>query len=122
MQGNTFKLTPKEIKSLQFNLRYSSAKDLYQRYVFVGINKLITENLNTWESGTYLSENIHRKIETDWKMAYLARREETDSAKIVWKFDFAEAFLVIKSIKLRFDSKVYETGNIQLVIHDEFGE
>lgn len=78
--------------------------------------------MNTWESGTYLSKNILRKIEADWKMAYLARTEETDLAKIVWKFDFQESFLVIKSIKLRFDAKVYENGNIKLIIHDEFGE
>lgn len=121
-QGNTFKLTPKEISSLQFNIRYSCAKDSYQRFIYDGTNKLVTENLNTWESGTYLSKNILRKIEADWKMAYLARTEETDLAKIVWKFDFQESFLVIKSIKLRFDAKVYENGNIKLIIHDEFGE
>lgn len=78
--------------------------------------------MNTWESGTYLSENIYRKIETDWKMAYLARTEESDLAKIVWKFNFDESFLVIKSIKLRFDAKVFENGNIKLLINDEFGE
>lgn len=33
-------------------------------------------------------EDVHRKVEHDWKMSYLCRREGTNSADFSWKFSF----------------------------------
>lgn len=72
----------------------------------------LIDQATTWESCTYSWQNIYRKVERDWKMAYLCRAENTDSAEIAWKFNFAAEKLVIKSVSLVFDTKLYENGEI----------
>lgn len=49
-------------------------------------------------------------------MVYLARDEDTDQAEIEWNFDFTTKnnALNVADISLRFDSKVYEDGFINV--------
>lgn len=49
-------------------------------------------------------------------MVYLAREEDTDQAEIEWSFDFTTKnnALSIADISLRFDSKTYEDGLINI--------
>lgn len=49
-------------------------------------------------------------------MVYLAREEDTDQAEIEWSFDFTTKNngLNIADISLRFDSKTYEDGLINI--------
>lgn len=49
-------------------------------------------------------------------MVYLAREEDTDQAEIEWNFDFTtqDNSLNIADISLRFDTKIYEDGNINI--------
>lgn len=68
----------------------------------------------TWQSGAYRWQNLFRKEERDWKMVYLARAEDTDTAEIEWKFDFSDRNLTIKDIQLKFDLKIYESGQIDV--------
>lgn len=47
-------------------------------------------------------------------MVYLARAEDTEQAEIEWKFDFSDRKLIIEDIKLKFDYKIYESGQIEV--------
>lgn len=49
-------------------------------------------------------------------MVYLARVEDTDQAEIEWNFDFTTKnnALNVADISLRFDSKTYEDGLINI--------
>lgn len=76
----------------------------------------ILDSTKTWQSYAFRYQNIFRKEERDWKMVYLARSEDTEHAEIEWKFDFSPHQLKIKTATLKFDTKVYESGNIQLEI------
>ncbi|XP_053405664.1 peptide-N(4)-(N-acetyl-beta-glucosaminyl)asparagine amidase-like isoform X2 [Mercenaria mercenaria] len=105
-----FKLTEKEKSSRKFHLTYSSAKDEYVRLSNDG------EKSSGYQSMVNKSENIFRKVEADWKMAYLARNEGTDKAEIVWKFDFTESSLKVDSLEVKIDCATYENGKINWII------
>lgn len=82
----------------------------------------ISNQIKNWESCHYLSSNIFRKEERDWKMVYLARAEDAETATIVWKFDFTQENLTIKSVSIKFETKTYENGVIDLQILNDHGE
>lgn len=78
-----FKLTEEERKSKVFHVKYSCAKD---EYIRVSKN---SEVIKPFSSCVNKQQNVFRKEERDWKMAYLARTEGSSSAEISWKFDFS---------------------------------
>lgn len=55
-------------------------------------------------------------------MVYLARAEDTDTATIEWKFNFAKHQLIINSVAIKFETKTYENGTVNLQILNEHGE
>lgn len=85
-------------------------------------NPNISNQIQNWESCHYLSSNIFRKEERDWKMVYLARAEDTETATIAWNFDFTNDQLIIASVSIKFETKTYENGVIDLKILDEHGK
>lgn len=100
----------------QFNVRYCCATNQYERFTRQSNQHIEIENVTQkWQSCAYRWQNIFRKEEKDWKMVYLARAEDTEQAEIEWKFDFSDRKLTIKDIKLKFDWKTYENGQIEVM-------
>ncbi|XP_050074079.1 peptide-N(4)-(N-acetyl-beta-glucosaminyl)asparagine amidase [Anopheles maculipalpis] len=109
--------TEEEVQAKQFNIRYCCATDCYERFLKGAsnrVNERITEKSNGWESRQYVSRNIFRKEEHDWKMVYLARTEGTDEATIEWNFDFSVQGLRVKQIELRFGQETYDGAKVEL--------
>lgn len=77
-----FTLSPQEKSSKTFHLRYNCALD---RYTVVSSGR----EQDNWDSGVFEMTDVIRKVEQDWNMAYLARREGATKAEISWKFDFS---------------------------------
>ncbi|XP_053208319.1 peptide-N(4)-(N-acetyl-beta-glucosaminyl)asparagine amidase-like [Panonychus citri] len=77
------------------------------------------DKLSGWSSATFSCENIYKKVERDWKMTYLCRRENSNCLEkgfLTYKFDvrFDWTFLMVK-----IDSKTYETGQISARLTSE---
>lgn len=111
-----FNASELEAKSKQFNLRYSSSNDTYERYWRMNSKIEINQTSKTWQSCAYRWENIFRKEERDWKMVYLARNEDSTNAEIEWKFDFSDRQMKIKNASLKFSKSIYENGKIDVQI------
>uniref|UniRef100_A0AAG5DJ18 Peptide-N(4)-(N-acetyl-beta-glucosaminyl)asparagine amidase n=1 Tax=Anopheles atroparvus TaxID=41427 RepID=A0AAG5DJ18_ANOAO len=109
--------TEEEVQAKQFNIRYSCALDCYERFLKGAsnrVNEKITEKSKGWESRQFLSRNIFRKEEHDWKMVYLARTEGTEEATIEWNFDFSVQGLRVKQVELQFGQETYEGAKVEL--------
>ncbi|XP_077347557.1 peptide-N(4)-(N-acetyl-beta-glucosaminyl)asparagine amidase [Lithobates pipiens] len=102
----TFVPTEKEKAAKRFHLQYNIVDDQYTR-VSNG-----NEVIAGWENGAWVNESLHRKVENDWKMVYLARKEGTTLAKIGWKVECASAGLKVESISVRTSSQTFESGTI----------
>ncbi|XP_054339057.1 peptide-N(4)-(N-acetyl-beta-glucosaminyl)asparagine amidase isoform X4 [Pongo pygmaeus] len=93
--------------SKQLHLCYNIVKD---RYVRVSNNN---ETISGWENGVWKMESIFRKVETDWHMVYLARKEGSSFAYISWKFECGSVGLKVDSISIRTSSQTFQTGTIE---------
>uniref|UniRef100_A0A8D1WAB3 Peptide-N(4)-(N-acetyl-beta-glucosaminyl)asparagine amidase n=1 Tax=Sus scrofa TaxID=9823 RepID=A0A8D1WAB3_PIG len=93
--------------SKQLHLCYNTVKN---HYVRVSSNNQI---LDGWENGVWKMESIFRKVETDWNMVYLARKEGSSYAYISWKFECGSVGLKVDSISIRTSSQTFETGTVQ---------
>jgi peptide-N4-(N-acetyl-beta-glucosaminyl)asparagine amidase len=111
---HVFKMKAAEASARQFNLRYSCAKNRYERFIAA----TIIESADDWKTWEYQSESIFRKVENDHKMAYLSRTEDAENGSIEWKFDFGAS---VKSIDLKFDTKTFESGHIRVNFLDSRG-
>ncbi|XP_019484218.1 PREDICTED: peptide-N(4)-(N-acetyl-beta-glucosaminyl)asparagine amidase [Hipposideros armiger] len=103
----TFIPSENEKISKQLHLCYNIVQD---RYVRVSNNN---ETISGWENGVWKMESMFRKVETDWNMVYLARKEGSSYADISWKFECGSVGLKIDSISIRTSSQTFQTGTIQ---------
>lgn len=97
-------LNDEEKRAKSFTFRYSCARDSYER-----IN---SPAISGWSSLVFSATNIFRKVEPDHKQAYLARTEDSATGELQFSFDFTDSR--IKSIDLKFDTKTYESGAVQV--------
>ncbi|XP_032123862.1 peptide-N(4)-(N-acetyl-beta-glucosaminyl)asparagine amidase isoform X2 [Sapajus apella] len=93
--------------SKQLLLCYNIVKDCYVR---VSNNN---QTISGWENGVWKMESVFRKVETDWHMVYLARKEGSSFAYISWKFECGSVGLKVDSISIRTSSQTFQTGTIE---------
>uniref|UniRef100_A0A8C9UPJ6 Peptide-N(4)-(N-acetyl-beta-glucosaminyl)asparagine amidase n=1 Tax=Spermophilus dauricus TaxID=99837 RepID=A0A8C9UPJ6_SPEDA len=93
--------------SKQLHLCYNIVKD---QYVRVSNN---SQTISGWENGVWKMESIFRKVETDWNMVYLARKEGSSSAYVSWKFECGSVGLKVDTISIRTSSQTFQTGIIK---------
>uniref|UniRef100_A0A2K6SDD4 Peptide-N(4)-(N-acetyl-beta-glucosaminyl)asparagine amidase n=1 Tax=Saimiri boliviensis boliviensis TaxID=39432 RepID=A0A2K6SDD4_SAIBB len=93
--------------SKQLLLCYNIVKDCYVR---VSNNN---QTISGWENGVWKMESIFRKVETDWHMVYLARKEGSSFAYISWKFECGSVGLKVDSISIRTSSQTFQTGTVE---------
>ena len=68
-----------------------------------------------WSAGAWRSQNIQRKVETDWNMVYLARLEGSDreqQGEIEWRVKAREGERISRVV-LRVESTVYHGASVR---------
>lgn len=108
--GYVFRLTPHEADRMYFSVKYSCADDKYVR------NSGKHTETPSWASCVFSHSNVFRKVESDWKMVYLARTQGSAAGRVTWKFDFAGLDLVISNLRLRLHSETFETGKVSWIV------
>ncbi|KAM6222775.1 peptide-N(4)-(N-acetyl-beta-glucosaminyl)asparagine amidase isoform 3-T3 [Rhynchocyon petersi] len=108
-QANETVFIPSENErtSKELHLCYNVVSDSYVR---------VSDNNHTisgWENGVWKMESVFRKVEADWDMVYLARKEGSSSAYISWKFECGSVGLIIDTISIRTSSHTFQTGTVQ---------
>ncbi|XP_043290065.1 peptide-N(4)-(N-acetyl-beta-glucosaminyl)asparagine amidase [Venturia canescens] len=87
---------PRDAK--QFVIRYYSARDEYE--TSMDSDKSV-ERRKGWENGVEsIKGGIFRKVESDWKMAYLARSPGQDEGRLSWCFELLQSEQRIKSFAM----------------------
>lgn len=108
-----FKLTPSELTRKQLHVQYSCALNKYIR-----VSDRAVES-NCWTSCCFHHSNIFRKVETDWKMAYISRTEDSNTGVISWKFCFSDSGLTVQHLMLHLKCATFETGKIKWLVSSE---
>ncbi|XP_032091416.1 peptide-N(4)-(N-acetyl-beta-glucosaminyl)asparagine amidase [Thamnophis elegans] len=103
--------TIKEKTSKLFHLNYNIVEDCYTR---ISNNN---EKINGWENGVWKMDSLWRKIESDWKMVYLARKEGFSSGYICWKVECGSVGLKIDNISVRTTNQTFESGRVKWTLH-----
>jgi peptide-N4-(N-acetyl-beta-glucosaminyl)asparagine amidase len=75
------KPTANEIEAKCLEVTYNSAIDEYRRPHDASTSK-------GFKSLAFECKNVFRKVEADWKKAYLCRTEGSEKGEIVWKIEF----------------------------------
>ncbi|KAK9498040.1 hypothetical protein O3M35_003925 [Rhynocoris fuscipes] len=103
-----------EVEQMELVVRYCTSKDIYVRDergdegIFFG-----------WNNYTFNSSNIFRKEEKDWKMAYLAKKDENRNGIISWKFDLSESRMLIKTVKIKCHCFVINEGTVRIELESD---
>lgn len=105
-----FQLKDEDFVDRTFTLEYCPVADGYYK------NRTIDSDaapiFSQWRSGVFECENVFRKVEHDWQMVYLSRKENSATGFIRWKLDFSSLSHPVDTVELRVVNGVYENGQV----------
>ncbi|XP_068751689.1 peptide-N(4)-(N-acetyl-beta-glucosaminyl)asparagine amidase-like [Montipora capricornis] len=102
-----YKPTDEEIKEKRLRFCFNCVVNKYLR----GFDRKL--DISDWQSRVAAYNSITRKVETDWKMTYLARTESSSSGSITWQVDLTSCDLVIDSVTIVATSATFQTGQAE---------
>ncbi|KAJ1981976.1 protein modification by small protein conjugation or removal [Dimargaris verticillata] len=102
------------VQAFQHHLDYSACDDAYYE------NRRLIPLVQNWRDGCYLESGMHRKVEYDWHMAYLAREPNQDKAQpaeIEWQLNFYRGHMFPLAVSATLSSTVFtQDSHIQWYI------
>ncbi|XP_055349846.1 peptide-N(4)-(N-acetyl-beta-glucosaminyl)asparagine amidase-like [Paramacrobiotus metropolitanus] len=123
-----YEFVPKgeEVNQHRMEVLYNVVNDAYFRTVCQ--NDANLKRTSRWKSCVWRCCNVDRKVEDDWGMAYLARRDlvlrdpNRDKSQnllqgvVEWKFNLKKAGLQVKNLQVRVPHKLYRDGVVVVTI------
>ncbi|KAG5876480.1 hypothetical protein JTB14_028954 [Gonioctena quinquepunctata] len=110
-----WRIDNKEIMDNTVTLRYSSVLDKYE-YLSGG---KVLKTITGWHKGAFKHSGVFRKEEKDWKMVYLARKENAEKGLLSWKFDLSNSQMILDTVELTLEYDTFENGVVDAQICDE---
>lgn len=101
-----YKPTDEEIKQKRIRFCFNCVINKYLR----GFDRKL--DISDWQSRAASYSGMMRKVEKDWKMAYLSRTESASTGSITWQVDLSSCDLVIDSIIIVATSSTFQTGRV----------
>ncbi|GAU95970.1 hypothetical protein RvY_07485 [Ramazzottius varieornatus] len=95
--------TEEEIGDKKLILQYDPVTDIQLRG---------TQRTNGFASAAFELENIERKVETDWRMVYLARTPGSDSGRISWKIDCSGSGVWMDGFSVKVPGTTFHSGRV----------
>ncbi|VDL69876.1 unnamed protein product [Nippostrongylus brasiliensis] len=88
------------------DLEYNCSEDCYSRG---------SETVKGWSAYANHNGSIQRKVESDWKMAYLCREESEVEGEAYWSINLCD--VKVKSFRLQlFGKTIYENGSVVVTV------
>lgn len=109
--------TESELANNCLSLSYNCSKDGYTRGD--GSNAEVTSG---WKSLLFEVGDVFRKVEQDWKKAYLCRVENSSEATVTWKFDLSGTNKKLRKVQIYFGCQCFENGQILLKLLNNSGK
>ena len=78
IHGYVYSINDDECENGSISIEYNSVKDQYYR------NGLVENKKDGWTDRIYSTSNIQRKVEKDWKMVYLSRKQLNSNGILSW--------------------------------------
>ncbi|KRT86133.1 hypothetical protein AMK59_821, partial [Oryctes borbonicus] len=107
-----WKFSDETIDGNTATVRYFAALNRYE----ISSGTKTTSTLEGWHKGASEVEGVFRKEERDWKMVYLARKENTAIGKIKWTFEVDGPNKVFDIVDIYLDQTLYEDGKSEVSI------
>lgn len=86
---------------ITFRLEYTCAKDEYKRG---------NEVIRGWENLLNKQRDVFRKEESDWKMAYICRKEGKSTGELCWSLDLEGLGIKTLNVELKGITKYEDVG------------
>nr|CAI5816884.1 unnamed protein product [Callosobruchus analis] len=103
------------VDSNTISIKYCCAKDKYE---YSSGNKILN-GLQRWSSGAFNHQSVFRKVEDDWKMAYICRKDCEEKGTLSWKLDLSNCIRRLESLDIFFDFTTFENGMVEVTICSE---
>eukprot|EP00117_Sycon_ciliatum_P044623 scpid44498/ scgid32167/ Peptide-N(4)-(N-acetyl-beta-glucosaminyl)asparagine amidase; N-glycanase 1; Peptide:N-glycanase len=116
-----FELSDGDVAAKRMRVRYSTASDAYYRQHADHLAKNDAPALRGWKSGIFMAENVQRKVENDWKMAYLARRSGGSEASATWTLDLSSHSCTVDRASVCVKGDVFGSGRISWSVSADNG-
>lgn len=99
-----------EVEARLLELKYSCARDEYVRVAHQ------PNIINGWQNLAYESKGVFRKVEKDWKMAYIARNEGEAVGSLTWKFELASRQVCVDKLEVLLSDACFENGVVRWTV------
>ncbi len=100
--GYIYTINNEECEKGLFSIEYNSVKDQYIR------NRIEENKKDGWIDRVYSCSNIQRKIEKDWKMVYLSRKQINSNGMISWVIQLQEKVYRFQKINIQCPSTSFD--------------